>query len=127
MSKLNTIECITSSQGINLNKAASSCQLIGNTINLCREEIESLAWDTKLDEEEVTLFCLMHELGHAMQDKSLLYLYQFNPLPAEEDAWDRAEYLYISLWGIVPQSFYMLKAHCLNTYYVANNKLLVWS
>jgi hypothetical protein len=129
MSKLNTVQAFLSHAGIELVTNSNQCVYddATDTIFLSKKELSSISLQSSISIEEVELFITLHELGHRNQSVELVDMYSYNPIPAEENAWDRAELIHVQLWGKPSQEFYKLKAMMLNTYYVEHEELLVWS
>ena len=98
--------------------AECGCHRMNDTITLNTTELNSISAGSGVTLELTTLYVLLHEMGHTIQPMSHHYLYEFNPIPAEEDAWDRAIGLYYQLFGVdAPIQMYKLRRHCMSTYY----------
>ena len=105
----------------------SSYNPASKTIKISHAECSQLANTLELEVNEVVAIALLHEAGHSQQPLRLIKDYSINPLPAEEDAWDRAERLWLVIFGVKPsQAFYRVKSNSLNAYY-SQATSLVWS
>jgi hypothetical protein len=129
MSNLDIIQAFLSHVGVELVTNSTQCVYDDSTdtIFLSQKELNSISLQASISIEDVELFITLHELGHRNQSVDLVDMYSYNPIPAEEDAWDRAELIHIKLFGKPSSEFYKLKALMLNTYYTEHEELLVWS